>query len=194
MNETLKLGLILLLICAISAVVLAGTNNITAARIEETDRQANDAARKEVFPDASSFKPLDESKLKELISSNPEIIEIYEAYDNSNNLIGYTFKTATGGYGGDVQVITGISASENKITGMKVVSHSETPGLGANSTKEFFQERFINKPVDKELVVVKTSPTKDNEIQALTSATITSNAVTKGVNIAREVYETQLAK
>ena len=178
MNETLKLGLILLLICAISAVVLAGTNNITAAKIEEADRQANDAARKEVFPDASSFKPLDENKLKELISSNSEIIEIYEAYDDSNNLIGYTFKTATGGYGGDVQVITGISAAAAFCQGCR----------------SFFQERFIDKPVDKELVVVKTSPTKDNEVQALTSATITSNAVTKGVNIAREAYETQLAK
>lgn len=193
MNETLKLGLILLLISAISAVVLGASNNITAAKIAEADQLANDLARKEVLPDADSFKLLDESKSNELISSNPEIIEIYEAYDSSNNLIGYTFKTATGGYGGDVQVMTGISC-DGKITGMKVVNHSETPGLGANSTKEYFQERFIGKSTENELVIVKTSPAKDNEVEALTSATITSNAVAKGVNIAREVYKTQLAK
>ncbi|MSS43571.1 RnfABCDGE type electron transport complex subunit G [Anaerosalibacter bizertensis] len=193
MNETLKLGLILLLITAISAFVLAVSNNATSAKIEEADRIANDEARKEVLPDVEKFEPLDEVKFKEINNSNEEVTEIYEGKDGSGEVKGYTLKTIIGGFGGDIEVITGISV-EGQITGMKVLSHSETPGLGANADQPEFQERFKGITTDNELVIVKESPANENEVQAITSATITSNAVADGVNLAREIYNSQLSK
>lgn len=191
MKETLKLGLILFIITAVSASVLAVSNNITAPRIEEADRIANDLAKQEVLKDAEDFKILDAKKLKEVVGSNSNIIEINEGYNKENQLVGYTFKTKVKGYGGEIEFITGIS-TEGKVTGINILNHSETPGLGANAVKPYFTNSFKNKTVDNELVAVK-DPKEDNEVQALTSATITTTAVVDGVNIVREIYNSKLA-
>ncbi|SHH61073.1 electron transport complex protein RnfG [Caloranaerobacter azorensis DSM 13643] len=193
MGDILKLGLILLLITSITALVLGYANDMTKDVIVNVENQASEVARKEVLPLAESFKSLDKEILNKIINENPNIKEIYSGYSENGDLVGYTIKTATPGYGGDVEVITGISL-ENKITGIKVVSHKETPGLGANATQPKFQNQFKDKSVSKELEVVKGSPSSENEIQALTGATITSKAVTKGVNLAREIFINNLAK
>ncbi|MBU5440038.1 RnfABCDGE type electron transport complex subunit G [Tissierella sp. MSJ-40] len=189
MNETLKLGLILLLITVISAGVLAVSNNITAERIAEADKIANEQAQKEIVAEADEFRTLDENKLKEIQNANSNILEISEAYSNGT-LVGYTIKSVSSGYGGDVVMITGFSLA-GKITGMKVLNHSETPGLGANSTKSYFSDSFKNKSVTNELYASK-NPSGESEVQALTSATITTNAVLAGVNAAREVFVSKL--
>ncbi|KGG81190.1 RnfABCDGE type electron transport complex subunit G [Caloranaerobacter azorensis] len=193
MGDILKLGLILLLITSITALVLGYANDMTKDVIVNVENQASEVARKEVLPLAESFKSLDKEILNKIINENPNIKEIYSGYSENGDLVGYTIKTATPGYGGDVEVITGISL-ENKITGIKVVSHKETPGLGANATQPKFQNQFKDKSVSKELEVVKGSTSSENEIQALTGATITSKAVTKGVNLAREIFINNLAK
>ncbi len=192
MNETLKLGLILFIITAVSATVLGISNNITEAKIAEADKMANDAARKATLSIAEHFDPLDESKINEIKSTNPEVLEIFEGLDNNDELVGYVIKTEVSGFGGDIEMMTGISL-EGKITGMEVLNHSETPGLGANATEPKFQERFNDRPIDEPLVVVKDEANEENEILAITSATITSNAVTQGVNIAREVFVNNFA-
>ena len=193
MNETLKLGLILLLITAISAFILAASNNATSAKIEEADRIANDEARKEILPDAKDFEPIDKEKLDSIQSSNEGVLEIFEGKDKSGEIVGYTLKTVVGGFGGDIEMITGVSV-DGKITGVDVLNHSETPGLGAKADEPEFQQRFKDIPTENELVIVKESPSDNNEVEAITSATITSNAVADGVNLAREIYNSQLSK
>lgn len=193
MNETLKLGLILLLITAISAFILATSNNATSDKIEEADRIANDEARKEILPDAKDFEPIDKEKLDSIQSSNEGVLEIFEGKDKSGEIVGYTLKTVVGGFGGDIEMITGVSV-DGKITGIDVLNHSETPGLGAKAEEPEFQQRFKDVPTENELIIVKESPSNNNEVEAITSATITSNAVADGVNLAREIYNSQLSK
>ncbi len=110
------------------------------------------------------------------------MLEIFEVY-NGENLEGYAIKTVTGGYGGDVVTLTGISKENQDIVGMKVLEHSETPGLGAKAEEPEFTERFAGKGTSEEV-----------EVEALSGATITSKAVMFGVNNAREVFNTQLSK
>ena len=191
MNEVLKLGLILFIITAVSASVLAVSNDITAPRIEEADRKANDLAKQEVLEDAQDFNMLDEGRLKEVIGSNTNIVEINEGYNKEEQLVGYTFKTKVKGYGGEIELIAGVS-TEGKVTGISILNHGETPGLGANATETYFTDSFKDKSVDNQLAAVK-DPTGDNEVQALTSATITTTAVVDGVNIVREIYNSKLA-
>ena len=191
MNEVLKLGLILFIITAVSASVLAVSNDITAPRIEEADRKANDLAKQEVLEDAQDFNMLDEGRLKEVIGSNTNIVEINEGYNKEEQLVGYTFKTKVKGYGGEIELIAGVS-TEGKVTGISILNHGETPGLGANATETYFTDSFKDKSVDNQLAAVK-DPKGDNEVQALTSATITTTAVVDGVNIVREIYNSKLA-
>lgn len=192
MREVVKLGLVLFIITAVAAVVLAVSNNATSDMIAKVQNEANDAARREVLPQAESFKIIDESKMNEIKSKNGNILEVFIGISKDKSIVGYTIKTATSGYGGNVEVITGISL-EGKITGIKVVKHQETPGLGANSTKPEFQSQFNDKSTDKELIVVKTGAKEVNEIQALTGATITSRSVTTGVNSAISIYNEYLS-
>lgn len=191
MREVVRLGLILFIITFVAAALLGFANEVTSDLIAQVQEQESNKARQEVLSSAKNFEPLDESTFNTIVSENNKVKEVYIGKDSNNELVGYTVKTIASGYGGDIEIITGISVDGN-ITGMKVVSHSETPGLGANSQKPEFQNQFVGKTASSKIYVVKTAP-KDNEIQAISGATITSNAVSNGVNVAIDVFN-KLAK
>ena len=77
---------------------------------------------------------------------------------------------------------------QRRITGVKVLNQSETPGLGANCTNAWFSERYIGKTAEQDLTVVKVETSSPAEVQAITAATITSAAITDGVNAARQDF------
>jgi electron transport complex protein RnfG len=191
LREIIKLGLILLLITSISAVVLGLTNSVTEEKIEEAENLVSEEARKAVLPGAEKFVKEESTEINKILKENSDILEVYKGMNNQDEFLGYAIKTASSGYGGNVEVITGIS-NDGTITGMNVVSHQETPGLGANATGEEFQSQFKEMPTKKDITVVKSEPQNEEEVQALTGATITSDAVVKGVNIARNLYNNNL--
>src|SRR5690625_1003547 len=114
MKETIKLGLTLFLITAISASILAFSNKVTSVRIAEADKIADQAAKTEVLNDGEKFEELEEGKAKEIVDENSKITEIFEGY-KGDELVGYTIKIKTNGYGGEIEFMTGIS-TEGKIT------------------------------------------------------------------------------
>lgn len=181
MKEIIKLGMILLIICGVSAVLLGFTNEITKTQIQNQREIESQKKRLEVLSKADNFKLLEKDRLEKITSSNDKIKEVYEGYKDGN-LVGYVVKTTPTGFGGAVEVITGIDV-DGKITGVRVGSHQETPGLGANATLPSFYSQYDGKSIEKPLSVAKNSPT-ENQIQAISGATITSDAVTTGVNYA----------
>ncbi|MFZ7131449.1 MAG: RnfABCDGE type electron transport complex subunit G [Eubacteriales bacterium] len=192
MRDIIKLSAILFIITAIAAVLLGYTNSITKDTIEDQIRLENEAARKAVMPSGENFEQVDQDTIteiaKELNFKDINVISEVYAVKKGSEVIGYTFKSLPKGFGGEISLLTGISIEE-KVTGMKVISHSETPGLGAKSTEDVFQDQYKDKPVENPLVVVKTKPVNDNEIQAITGSTITSSAVTDGVNLSLEIFK-----
>lgn len=188
MNNIAKLGATLFAICAVAALALGFTNKITAPIIEDRNIQANNEARQIVLPDASEFKKMDESTYKQ---ASVKIGEVYEGF-NGSELVGYTIKTLPKGYGGEMELIVGITKDGN-VTGINIGSMSETPGLGSKAAEPTFKDQFNNKQA-KELNLVKGKVSSDNDIQAISGATITSTAVTSGVNAAIEVYNSSLNK
>ena len=86
-----------------------------------------------------------------------------------------------------MEVIIGID-NEGSIDGVRIGNHAETPGLGAKAADEEFVEQFGGKSIDKPIQVKKTENLDDNEIQALTGATITSEAVSDAVNLVMNYY------
>jgi len=185
-RNTVKLGLILFIITAISATILALANEATEGPIALAQEKANNEARQEVLSIATNFESVSKEELTKITVDDNRVKEIYIGNDEDGTMVGYTIKTVSSGYGGELEIITGISV-DGKITGMKVVSHSETPGLGANSTKPEFRNQFIDKSTESNLSVAKSAP-KENEIQAISGATITSKAVTNGVNAAIDAF------
>ena len=184
MKDILKLGVTLFAICAVAALVLGVTNNITAPVIEERNIQASNEARKIVLSEADEFKELD--------GMNSDIVlEVYEGIKDGQ-VIGYTIKTSSKGYGGAIELMVGIS-KDGKITGVEIGNHSETPGLGSKATEPIFKNQYVDKDVSNSLLVVKGSTNNDNEISAISGATITSNGVTSGVNAAMKIYNEKLS-
>ena len=169
----IKTGIVLFLITGIAALILASVNSVTAPMIAENETKKQMTAMTTVLPDAEKFDELAD------VAKDNGILGIYEG-KKADETVGYAVLVESMGYGGAISMVVGVDL-EDKITGIDITSQSETPGLGANCTKDEFKNQFTGKT--SEITVVK-SNSKDNQIDAMTSATITSKAVTKGVNAA----------
>lgn len=169
------------MVTGIAAVVLGFFNFITQKPIERQIREANLQAMKEVMP-ADTYK-----EIKAETATGDIVKAVSKAYKNGSEA-GFVIKVSPSGYGGSIEMLVGIDKN-GKITGIKIISHNETPGLGAKATEPSWQSQFKGKGPDA-LMVVKHPPSKDkNEVQAITGATITSRAVTKGVNEALREFK-----
>ena len=183
MKENIRLGLILLLITGVAAFLLGGAFEITKAPIAASIEADKQATMKEILPTADKFEKAD-------VKISDKVSEV-NAGMKGTEIAGYAIKVAPKGYAGPVEIMVGLS-TDGKVTGIKILSHTETPGLGANAPEPKFSDQYKNKPTKGKLEVVKTVPSKDNQIQALTGATITSKAVTLGVNDAIDFYNASL--
>lgn len=164
----------LLLICLVATALLAFTNSVTAKKIQENSVQKENSSRALVLPEAAEF-------------SEAQTLESGVSYcvgTKDSKEVGYVFTSGAKGYGGTVSVMIGMD-EDGVITGIEILSHDETPGLGANSTKPEFKDRFKGK--SGTLTVDKTSNDGQN-VQAITAATITSKAVVSAVNAATEAF------
>ena len=166
-TEIIKVALILFAITAVAAAILASVNSVTAPVIAENEREAQEIAMKAVLPDATTF-----DKVEYTPGENSTVSEIYSSD------AGYAVKVAPKGYGGAISMIVGVD-NDLKVTGVEIISQSETAGLGAKCTDSAFKAQFTGKT---ENIIVTKNGAKENEIDAISSATITSKAVTKGVN------------
>ena len=188
-KDMFKLGLNLLIISAVAALLLALTNSVTASTIAQRNEQANAEARKLVLESAQDFEQVKDVKTDN--SKGVEVSEIYEAKGASGNTVGYTLKVLPSGYGGTIELMVGIDSAKGQVSGINVVSNSETAGLGAKATNPEFSDQYKGKPLE-ELSVLKNGTPGDTEIKAISGATITSTAVTNGVDAAIEVYNNSL--
>lgn len=166
MKYILRLTLTLLLITAVVAGLLAFVNELTAGKIDELTRQKAEQAMREVLP-AQDYTPLD--------AALPQsVTEAYRAGD-----AGYVVRVAPNGFGGAIDLMVGVRA-DGTVNGVAVIAHSETASLGANCTREEFRAQYAGGAGP--FAVGQDGGT----IEALTGATVTSRAVTDGVNAALE--------
>lgn len=164
---------ILFIICVVVSAALAGTNLLTKDKIAEQQVLKAEESRKIVLEAAESFEEQNGGE--------------YYTGVAGGQTVGYVFETESKGYGGTVQVMTGIS-SDGDITGVVILSHAETPGLGANAEKDSFRDQFKQPAPEGGIEVVKYQTPKEGQIEAMTGATITSKAVSSAVNQAVEKY------
>lgn len=169
---------VLLIICVAVSAALAGTNLLTEDKIAEAAAKKAEESRMLVLSEADAFEAEDAGQAGE-----------YYVGLKDGETVGYVFEASAKGYGGDVAVMTGISA-DGDITGVVILSHGETPGLGANAEKEEFREQYKQAVPNSGIELVKYQTPGEGQIEAMTGATITSTAVTNAVNQAIEMYHT----
>lgn len=178
-KEVLVPTISLFLICAIVTLLLAVTNSVTKPKIEQLQLETENKTKAAVLSVAKEFSDA------KTVSLDGVDYTYYEGYDENKELAGYVFTTSAKGYGGDIVTMVGVSA-DGVISGMDFLTISETAGLGMNADSDDFKLQFVGK--SGEIGLNKNNPA-ENEIQALTGATITSKAVTNAVNIALELFE-----
>ncbi len=171
----------LFIICLVVTTLLAVTNKITAPKIEQLAVETQNNTKKVVLSDAAKFSN------EKTVEKDGKQYTYYEGLSDSDETIGYVFLTSAKGYGGDIELMVGVDKT-GSVKGVAILSISETAGLGMNAKNESFLNQFKDK--NSEISVIKTGEAKDNEIQALTGATITSKAVASAVNTALELYKT----
>ncbi len=190
MRDTLKLSLFLLVVAGVSGAGLSYVNDLTSPLIEKQILQNKIDSFKEVYPQADKVENESATWLKS--PYDPALKEVNIVYRNGAP-VGIIYAVETKGYSGPISSLVGFDISSLKITAIKVLSQRETPGLGAKAKESPFQDRYKNKNSAVPLEVTKTAPAKEHQIQAITASTITSKAVTKGVNAAREHFTAHFA-
>ena len=183
-----------LVLCAITLVAgacLGGVYEITKAPIAAAELEAKSVAYRVVLPEAAEFVADDLTDV--IAAANGEIAgmgfgnvtvgEAVTGVDASGAPVGYVVtSTSNDGYDGAITVSVGIQA-DGTVSGIEFLTLAETAGLGMNAQKPEWKAQYAGKNVDA-FSVTKGGAAADNEINAISGATITSNAVTGAVNAA----------
>ena len=178
----------LLVIAAVSGGVLGLVYGMTKDTIAEVDQKKNEAAIQAVLPLEGEITYKADT-LKYNYEGADLTFPCNLAYDANGNFMGAAVKTSEGGFGGKIDMMVGFLA-DGTIKGTSVLSHSETPGLGANMTGKF-KDQFVDKnPADFKLIVKKDG----GDVDAITAATITSRAFSKAVDKAYKAFEANKAQ
>ena len=189
-NKIIKDALALTLITLVAGVTLGGVYEITKDPIAKQEAQAKAEAYEQVFTDAAAFEAveMDDTLTKTIRDQLDQegykaqsIEEVMRAEDQSGETLGYAFTVVTSeGYGGDIQYSMGVQ-NDGTLNGISILSIGETAGLGMNADTPAFKDQFVGKQVEK-LQYTKNGATQDDEINAISGATVTTNAMTNGVN------------
>lgn len=187
-NNFVKLVSILFIIAAVSAGILAWLNDTTKDIIAQNEAMASmdPAILEAVMPGSVMFYDLEDTALIDTVKAeNNKIINLMTAVDASDNELGKVVRTwsTVKGFNGDMELYVGFT-SDGQISGVSVISNSETKGVGTQVTEPKFTEQFIGKDASGEISY--------SDYDAVTGATYSSESFLSAVNNAIKVYSDYL--
>lgn len=182
-KEVVKVIVTMIVISGIAAALLALTYVPTQTQLKILQDEQQKEALKAILPEAADFDPVTGDELND---DGEPVVLYYRGVDSSGNVVGYAVKRNQVGAQGVIELIAGISSDYGSITGMQVMKHSETPGLGALIVTPEFRGQFVNLPV------ADVSLTKNGgKVDAITGATISSQAVVDALHGAVDYVSAQ---
>ncbi|MDI9486079.1 MAG: RnfABCDGE type electron transport complex subunit G [Bacillota bacterium] len=181
MNESVRMVVVLAVIAMVSAGILSVVYSTTSVIIEENQARALESSVFEVLPGTARVEILRRSADELGVDDPQEMREqeqrttlIYQGVDDQDQILGYAFVGEANGYGGVIRVLVGVDEKTDQILNIKILSHTETPGLGDRIEDEDFRSRFVGKTVEDPIAI-------NRDIDGLTGATVSSNAVADAV-------------
>lgn len=182
MREMIKMVVVVTLLAAASGVLLAGVRNGTAARIEQQELfYVKGPAILNILKGCENDPITDRFKLKD-----GELDRSFFVGEFGGKPDVVAFETSAGGFGGPIGVMVAINLNDDKIVGVGVTTHSETPGLGARAKDDpSFAKGFVGNTILEPLKV----RADGGQVDALAGATVTSRAVCAAVTSAGEIYK-----
>lgn len=171
MRSAIKMMLVLVIVGAISGGALVCVYNYASPLIEKNEKKTLREAIYKILPEAKSYNEI-----------TKDGITLYEGLDEKGDVAGYAFKAKGFGYQGEIELIAGIDVGLKELKGMEVLESTETPGLGAEIINEPFKKQFHGLSVLPNITFTKDNVTQENEIHAITGATISTRAVVEILN------------
>jgi len=172
--------LVLSITGAVSGGILAQVFHFADPLIQENRKKELREAIFVVLSEAKDYTTLEKGNDKEKIV-------VYKGIDADGKLVGIAFIADGGGFQGNIRIMVGLSTDYLKLKGIKVLEQNETPGLGNRIKEPAFEDQFRGLEIKPKVEYIKyRKPEKPNQIQAITGATISSEAVVKNINNAVE--------
>lgn len=181
-DNLLRDALILCAITLVAGLLLAVVFNVTKKPIQDAKDQTEILSYQAVMPEGKTFDEDAEitKKLEAFKAEGVEINKVRVAKNDAGEKEGYVFLvTSKEGYGGSIQFSMGVLADKS-VGGIEIIDMSETAGLGAKCTEEDFKNQYKGK--SGEIALIKGEAAGENEVSAISGATITSTAITNAVN------------
>lgn len=199
MKQIIKDALVLFAITAVAGILLAFVNEITKEPIAAQEQQKKTEAFQAVFADVAAFEPVAlpdpaAQEYAQFWEAHPMSVidEVNAAYDAAGRQAGYVLTvTNKEGYGGNIRFVMGIRM-DGTLNGISILETSETVGLGLEA-QTVLAPQFAGKNVAS-FAYTKTGATAESEVDAISSATITTNAVVNGVNTGLDYFYKYLAE
>ena len=182
MKKALHLGGTLFAVTAVTGLLLGLVEDVTSKAILQAEIAARNEAYQLVMPDGKTFT-------EESAKPDDFVRGVVKA-EGDSGVVGWCISIESKGYGGMVGFVVGVT-KDGVVKAINILSHSETPGLGAKSTEPEFYGQFADKS-QMPLKVVKGGASNPDEIAAISGATITSTAVVDGVNAAYNYWNANL--
>jgi electron transport complex protein RnfG len=171
-----------------SGLAIVGIYLVTQPMIERNRAQALEAAIYRVLQGASSrvafvLRGEELSRYESPDGSLPKEEAVYGGYDQAGALVGFAIPAEGAGFQDTIKLIYGYDVAARRVVGMEVLESRETPGLGDKIIKDAaFVGDFRNLAVEPDIVATKKGATRENEVDAISGATISSNAVVRIIN------------
>ena len=184
-SEIITPTAVLAIICVVVTLALSSTNLLTAGKIEALAIETQNKAME---------KLIEADEYHELPATTSFGDITYYAAIKGGDTVGCIFVTEANGYGGVVSVMTAVDM-EGKIIAVEILAASdETPGLGQNVTKPNWYAQFAGLKDDITVIKGGSANQENNEVNAVTGATISSKAVTTAVNQALDYAQEIIVK
>jgi len=172
MNTVIKMLITLAIIGVVSGGLLSEISNWAQPKIEQHRKEATEKAIYLVQPDAKNYKKVETVDF-----------ELYKVSDENDNDLGYALPFEGNGFQGKIRLMIGVKPDLKELVGLEILEQSETPGLGTKVTEKPYTNQFKGLMAEPQVDWVKgVAPSKPNEIQAITGATISSKSVVKIIN------------
>ena len=194
MKSMIKDAAILFAITLTAGLLLGVVYEVTKDPIAAQEALRKNKACQEVFQDAANFEYL-ELSAPESVSGTGEkaaatVNTVSEAQTEDGTVLGYVLDITTHeGYNGDIQFTMGIRM-DGTVNGISLLSIAETPGLGMKA-EDVLKPQFADKNVSL-FTYTKTGAMSPDQIDAISGATVTTNAIVNGVNAGLEFFRTEL--
>jgi Na+-translocating ferredoxin:NAD+ oxidoreductase subunit G len=181
---------LVLVLAGVYGAALAGVQTTLAPRIAENKQQETLRVIPLLIPGAD----VDQTVAVTVRSTEGRERRVYQTFGDDGKHNGWVLPASGQGFVDTIELLIGLDVGLSTITGLYVLDHKETPGLGDRIQRQQFADSFRGRPLASSLRVVKAEPSTSREIQAVSGATVSSWAVCEIVNAAIDQLREPLAR